>query len=74
MERYGFGDFFVVGLADDELGYIMTPNDFLTDEKAPYLEQAEPADGSRHYEETNSVGRDCAAKIAETLENLLKKG
>ena len=74
MERYGLGDFFAVGLSDDELGYIVPPNDFLVNETSPYLEQAEPADGSRHYEETNSVGKRCASKIAEELEKLLKKG
>ena len=73
MERYGLSDFFVVGLADDELGYVVPPNDFLTDADAPYLKAAEPEDGSRHYEETNSVGIRCAGKIAEALENLLKK-
>ena len=73
MERYGLSDFFPVGLADDELGYIVTPDDFLTDPAAPYLNDAEPEDGSRHYEETNSVGVACAGKIAENLEKLLKK-
>ena len=73
MERYGLADFFPVGLADDELGYIVPPNDFLTDTAAPYLNAAEPEDGSRHYEETNSVGVNCARKIAENLEKLLKK-
>ncbi len=73
MERYGRGDFFVVGLADDELGYVVPPDDFLTDPDAPYLNAAKPADGSRHYEETNSVGIRCAEKIAASLEKLLKK-
>jgi len=72
MERYGLADFFPVGLADDEIGYIVPPNDFLTDPDAPYLKDAEPEDGSRHYEETNSVGAACAGKIAENLEKLLK--
>ena len=73
MERYGLADSFPVGLADDELGYIVPPNDFLTDTAAPYLNAAEPEDGSRHYEETNSVGVNCARKIAENLEKILKK-
>ncbi|MBE6726353.1 MAG: hypothetical protein E7576_14375 [Ruminococcaceae bacterium] len=72
MERYGLSDFFTVGLADDELGYIVPPNDFLTDPDAPYLRDAEPEDGSRHYEETNSVGIRCAGILAENLEKLLK--
>ncbi len=73
LARHGIGDFFVVGLADDELGYIVPPDDFLTDEKAPYLQQAAPADGSRHYEETNSVGPRCAEKLAQALEDLLDR-
>ena len=72
MERYGLSDFFPVGLADDELGYIVPPDDFLTDPAAPYLNAAKPEDGSRHYEETNSVGVSCARRIAENLEELLK--
>ena len=72
LERYGLSDFFPVGLADDELGYIVTPNDFLTDPDAPYLRAAEPEDGSRHYEETNSVGVRCAEILAENLEKMLK--
>ncbi|MCR4905615.1 MAG: hypothetical protein K6A33_05995 [Clostridiales bacterium] len=72
LASHGLDDFFVVGLADDELGYIVPPDDFLVDERAPYLEAAKPADGSRHYEETNSVGRGCADAIANALRELLK--
>ena len=71
LSSYGLDDFFIVGLADDELGYIVPPDDFLVDEGAPYLEAAKPADGSRHYEETNSVGRGCADAIANALRELL---
>ncbi|MBO7405297.1 MAG: hypothetical protein J6V24_10090 [Clostridia bacterium] len=71
LASHGLDDFFIVGLADDELGYIVPPDDFLVDEQAPYLEAAEPADGSRHYEETNSVGKDCAGAIANALRELL---
>ena len=71
LSSYGLDDFFIVGLADDELGYIVPPDDFLVDEEAPYLEAAKPADGSRHYEETNSVGRGCADAIANALRELL---
>ena len=72
LARHGLDDFFVVGLADDELGYIVTPNDFLTHEKAPYLTNASADYAIRHYEETNSVGPQCAVKLAEALEELLK--
>lgn len=72
LSSHGLGDFFVIGLADDELGYIVPPDDFLVNEEAPYLEDAKPADGSRHYEETNSVGRGCADAIANALRELLE--
>jgi len=72
MEEAGLSDFFPVGLADDELGYIVPPDDFLTDEAAPYLNAAKPADGSRHYEETNSTGRRTAQILADSLMELLR--
>ena len=72
LARHGLDDFFTVGLADDELGYIVTPNDFLTHDKAPYLTNASSDYAIRHYEETNSVGPRCAVKLAEALEDLLK--
>ncbi len=72
LARHGLNDFFMVVLADDELGYIVTPNDFLTHDKAPYLTNASSDYAIRHYEETNSVGPLCAVKLAEALEDLLK--
>ena len=73
LAAHGLDDFFVVGLADDELGYIVPPDDFLVNEEAPYLEDAKPADGSRHYEETNSVGKSCADAIADALRKLISE-
>ena len=72
LSRAGITDFIPIGLADDELGYIVPPSDYLVDETAPYLNAAEPEDGSRHYEETNSVGIGCAGALAGALEDLLK--
>lgn len=42
----------IVGLGNDELGYLIPDYDFKTNEAAPYFEEA-PGD---HYEETNSTG------------------
>ena len=42
----------IVGLANDELGYIIPAYDFKVHETVPYLDEAE----GDHYEETNSLG------------------
>jgi len=54
---------FVVGLCNDELGYIIPTNDFILNEKTPYINAATDRLERRHYEETNSVG----PKVAETI-------
>ena len=66
----GFGQLLVVGLANDELGYIVPPSDFLLNEEIPYLDNIEDYKGENHYEETNSVGPLTAPIIAETFEKL----
>ena len=53
----------VVGLANDEVGYILPKNDFLLHDETPYFDAARDRHGRRHYEETNSLG----PKTAETL-------
>ena len=63
----------MVGLANDEVGYIVPPSDFLLNEEAPYFEKTIDYKDENHYEETNSVGPDCAHKIAENFEQALKK-
>lgn len=64
----GVGDLLIVGLANDELGYIIPPSDFLVNEKYPYLQRTMDAKGEDHYEETNSVGPACAPAIASAFE------
>lgn len=54
---------FVLGLCNDEIGYIIPENDFLLHEWLPYFNISYDKNGRRHYEETNSVG----PKTAETL-------
>ena len=63
----------VFGLANDEVGYIIPPNDFLLDTDMPYLNRAKDIHGRNHYEETNSLGVKTAGKIAEVFENMYKK-
>ena len=63
----GIGELLIVGLANDELGYIVPPSDFLIHEQMPYLERIRDEKGEDHYEETNSVGPLCAQRVAEAF-------
>ncbi len=63
----------IFGLANDELGYVLPPNDFMLNEDAPYLDKAIDRFGRRHYEETNSMGPRTAEIIAENFEILINK-
>lgn len=60
---------FVVGLCNDELGYIIPTNDFYLNNETPYINGATDHLDRRHYEETNSVG----PRVAETLLNSIQK-
>lgn len=60
---------FVVGLCNDELGYIIPQNDFFLNKETPYINGATDHLGRRHYEETNSVG----PRVAEVLLNNISK-
>ena len=62
----------VFGLANDELGYVLPPNDFVLNEKLPYMDNGRDVHGRRHYEETNSMGPDMANVLAETLEDIIE--
>lgn len=70
-KSYGYDQLLVIGLANDELGYIVPPSDFLVNEETPYLTRITDSSGEDHYEETNSVGPKCAIVIADTFNNLL---
>lgn len=61
---------FLLGLANDELGYIIPPYDFQRNDKSP-IHQPEPA--GDHYEETNSLGIEAAPRIVGALEKLLSE-
>lgn len=69
--KYGIEEIITIGLANDELGYIVPPTDFLLNEDKPYLERTLDYKGEDHYEETNSVGPKCADKVAEAFEKAL---
>ncbi len=63
----------IFGLANDELGYVLPPNDFMLNEDAPYLDKAIDRFGRRHYEETNSMGPETAQIIADNFSALINK-
>jgi hypothetical protein len=60
----------IVGLANDELGYIVPEYDFEVNDRSPTLEPHPPGD---HYEETNSLGKETARRVMEAFETLLAK-
>ena len=63
---------FVVGLCNDELGYILAENDFLLNESMPYIEKATDDMDRGHYEETNSTGPNTAGTILDATESLIE--
>ncbi len=67
-KRYGLNNLVIIGLANDEIGYIIPPIAFELDILAPYLDAP---DG--HYEETNSVGPECADDIVAAFEKAAKE-
>jgi hypothetical protein len=54
----------VIGLANDELGYILPIEDF----KYPW----NPFKPGKHYEETNSIGKDITPKVMDALRELIR--
>ena len=70
VEDKGFT--FVVGLANDQMGYIIPSNDYLLHDKLPYLNWAKDKFGREHYEETNSTGVKTARIILEGFEELIQ--
>ena len=70
-ERHGAGKLLVLGLCNDELGYIVPPSACKLNDELPYIEPVDDGSGENHYEETNSVGLRTAEILAEALEELL---
>ncbi|MBI4386766.1 MAG: neutral/alkaline non-lysosomal ceramidase N-terminal domain-containing protein [Elusimicrobia bacterium] len=63
--KYGM----VVGLANDELGYIIPSYDFIATPTRSML----PKPKGHHYEETNSIGPSATAILLKAYEELLKR-
>jgi hypothetical protein len=58
---------FLIGLANDEIGYIIPKAEW--DEKPPWLQNA----SKRWYGEVNSVGPEAAPRIAAAIQELLQR-
>lgn len=62
---------FVLGLCNDELGYIIPENDFYLHEWLPYFNIPVDSFGRKHYEETNSLGPQAAGAILDAADELI---
>ncbi len=58
----------VIGLGQDELGYVVPEYDYKLDPQDPYFNEASPGD---HYEETNSVGPNVQHDMVDPILQLL---
>ncbi|MCX4241789.1 hypothetical protein [Paraliomyxa miuraensis] len=71
LERVAAGDRlrtpWIIGLGNDELGYIIPEYDFILHDLLPYFDEA---DGD-HYEETNSVGPHMAGVVDAQADALI---
>ena len=65
--KAGFDTLLLVGLCNDEMGYVIPPSQFLLNPDAPYIDRIKDETGEDHYEETNSVGPEIANAIAEAF-------
>ena len=63
---------FVVGLCNDEIGYIIPENDFFLHEWLPYFNTTVDAAGRNHYEETNSTGPETAGTLLDAMDGLIE--
>ena len=72
-QENGISNLLIAGLANDEIGYIVPPSDFLLNETLPYIEKTMDYKGENHYEETNSVGPLCAQAIADAFERAVQQ-
>jgi hypothetical protein len=61
----------VFGLANDEVGYTVPPNDFLLNDKMPYIDGGHDKTGRRHYEETNSLGPAVVPTIVRVFQSMM---
>ena len=68
FDRMGGEQNWIIGLGNDEVGYIIPPYNYQLHDGTPYLQEAE----GDHYEETNSLGPDTAPLVEEAVIQLLE--
>ena len=68
FERMGGTYNWIIGLGNDEVGYIIPPYNYKLHESTPYLQEP---DGD-HYEETNSLGPETTPLIEAAIIELLE--
>jgi len=66
--RMGAAHNWIIGLGNDEVGYIIPPYNFKLHESTPYLQEAP----GHHYEETNSLGPETAPLVEAAIIELLE--
>ena len=71
-EIAGEEELLIFGLANDELGYVIPPNDFLLAPGIPYLDRVRDRHDRNHYEETNSMGPKTAQILADTFADMMQ--
>ncbi len=71
-ETAGAENLVIFGLSNDEIGYVIPPNDFFLNDERPYLDKGIDVHGRRHYEETNSAGPGTAAAVSEALRQVMR--
>ncbi len=57
----------ILGLGNDEIGYLVPSYDYELDAESPYLSEPE----GDHYEETNSLGPETTDRVVEAVTTLL---
>ncbi|MDR2686387.1 MAG: hypothetical protein LBB75_01430 [Oscillospiraceae bacterium] len=62
----------VFNLCNDMTGYVVPPNDWVLNEKTPYVNGGKDSAGRNHYEETNSLGPRTAEIIAGTFQGMME--
>ena len=65
-------DLLVFNLCNDMTGYVVPPNDWILNERFPYVDGGKDKTGRNHYEETNSLGPKTAQTIADTFAGMME--
>lgn len=62
---------FVIGLCNDELGYIVPENDFMVHQVTPYINSVKDDMKRNHYEETVGLGPKTGGALLEAFEHII---